>query len=110
MRASGGPAALTVATAAAVAQSPLQPLQDNLESTTYETFERDGQKYSQYQLAVEAALRERVPDAEASSREVPPPPRTHTPLPQLWRPPPRGAGTLPVTRRPWGLQPPRNTF
>lgn len=39
-------------------QSPLQPLQDDLESTTYETFERDSCKYSQYQAAVESALRD----------------------------------------------------
>lgn len=61
-------------------QSPLQPLQDNLESTTYETFERDGQKYSQYQLAVEAALRDRVPDSQASFREVLLPPRGRSPF------------------------------
>ena len=52
-------------------QSPLQPLQDNLESTTYETFERDGRKYEQYQLAIAAALMDRVPDAEAGATEVP---------------------------------------
>jgi PRMT5 arginine-N-methyltransferase len=51
-------------------QSPLQPLQDNLESATYETFERDGRKYEQYQLAIAAALMDRVPDAEASATEV----------------------------------------
>jgi len=51
-------------------QSPLQPLQDNLESTTYETFERDGQKYSQYQLAIAAALRDRVPDTDVAATEV----------------------------------------
>jgi hypothetical protein len=51
-------------------QSPLQPLQDNLESTTYETFERDGRKYEQYLLAIEAALVDRVPSAEAETTEV----------------------------------------
>lgn len=51
-------------------QSPLQPLQDNLESTTYETFERDSRKYEQYQLAIEAALKDRVPDAETGKTEV----------------------------------------
>jgi PRMT5 arginine-N-methyltransferase len=51
-------------------QSPLQPLQDNLESTTYETFERDSRKYEQYQLAIQAALSARVPDAEADATEV----------------------------------------
>jgi protein arginine N-methyltransferase 5 len=31
-------------------QAPLQPLMDNLESQTYETFEKDPVKYSQYVL------------------------------------------------------------
>jgi type II protein arginine methyltransferase len=51
-------------------QSPLQPLQDNLESTTYETFERDSRKYEQYQLAIAAALKDRVPDTEAGATQV----------------------------------------
>jgi protein arginine N-methyltransferase 5 len=50
------------------AQAPLQPLQDNLESQTYETFERDTNKYLAYEEAVLAALLDRVPQAEASSR------------------------------------------
>lgn len=37
-------------------QSPLQPLMDNLESQTYETFERDPIKYSQYEKAITDAL------------------------------------------------------
>lgn len=37
-------------------QSPLQPLQDNLESTTYETFERDTPKYVAYRKALRSAL------------------------------------------------------
>ena len=37
-------------------QAPLQPLMDNLESATYDTFEKDPIKYSQYQKAVLAAL------------------------------------------------------
>jgi len=37
-------------------QMPLQPLMDNLESQTYETFERDKTKYDQYQQAVHKAL------------------------------------------------------
>ncbi|KAG0307180.1 hypothetical protein BGZ98_000863 [Dissophora globulifera] len=40
-------------------QAPLQPLQDNLESSTYETFEKDPIKYQLYELAVEKALRDR---------------------------------------------------
>lgn len=49
-------------------QAPLQPLQDNLESATYETFERDTTKYTTYEEAVYRALMDRVPDSEASSR------------------------------------------
>ena len=37
-------------------QAPLQPLMDNLESQTYETFERDPVKYAQYEHAIAAAL------------------------------------------------------
>ena len=40
-------------------QAPLQPLQDNLESQTYETFERDSPKYVAYEEAVFQALREK---------------------------------------------------
>ncbi|KFM28183.1 Protein arginine N-methyltransferase 1.5 [Auxenochlorella protothecoides] len=42
-------------------QSPLQPLQDNLESQTYEVFERDATKYNTYEEAVYCALLDRVP-------------------------------------------------
>lgn len=51
-------------------QSPLQPLQDDLESTTYETFERDGCKYRQYQAAVEAALRDIAQNPAATDSPV----------------------------------------
>lgn len=37
-------------------QAPLQPLMDNLESQTYETFEQDNFKYDQYEVAVKKAL------------------------------------------------------
>lgn len=37
-------------------QCPLQPLADNLQSITYEVFEQDPVKYSQYGYAVEKAL------------------------------------------------------
>ena len=40
-------------------QAPLQPLQDDLESQTYETFEKDPVKYKQYQLAVRRALEDK---------------------------------------------------
>ncbi|XP_022851252.1 protein arginine N-methyltransferase 1.5-like isoform X1 [Olea europaea var. sylvestris] len=48
-------------------QSPLQPLMDNLEAQTYETFEKDTAKYIQYQRAVSKALLDRVPDDQAST-------------------------------------------
>lgn len=48
-------------------QSPLQPLMDNLEAQTYETFEKDSVKYIQYQLAVSKALMDRIPDDMAST-------------------------------------------
>eukprot|EP00200_Dunaliella_tertiolecta_P003160 CAMPEP_0202343186 /NCGR_PEP_ID=MMETSP1126-20121109/3419_1 /ASSEMBLY_ACC=CAM_ASM_000457 /TAXON_ID=3047 /ORGANISM="Dunaliella tertiolecta, Strain CCMP1320" /LENGTH=662 /DNA_ID=CAMNT_0048934227 /DNA_START=1282 /DNA_END=3267 /DNA_ORIENTATION=- len=40
-------------------QAPLQPLQDNLESATYEVFEKDTIKYVQYEEAVYRALCDR---------------------------------------------------
>jgi len=45
-----------------------KPLMDNLESHTYEVFEKDPVKYSQYQKAIFCALRDRVPDSEAETR------------------------------------------
>lgn len=39
-------------------QSPLQPLTDNLESITYEVFEKDPVKYEWYENAVAAALKD----------------------------------------------------
>ncbi|XAR57652.1 Histone-arginine N-methyltransferase [Bertholletia excelsa] len=48
-------------------QSPLQPLMDNLEAQTYETFEKDTVKYIQYQRAISKALLDRIPDEKASS-------------------------------------------
>lgn len=41
-------------------QSPLQPLMDNLESGTYEVFEKDPVKYREYQNAIYHALVDRV--------------------------------------------------
>lgn len=37
-------------------QCPLQPLMDNLESQTYEIFEKDPIKYTQYQAAIVQAI------------------------------------------------------
>jgi protein arginine N-methyltransferase 5 len=48
-------------------QAPLQPLQDNIESQTYETFEKDVTKYACYQAAVAAALSDRVPDDQVDT-------------------------------------------
>ncbi|KAI8099404.1 PRMT5 arginine-N-methyltransferase-domain-containing protein [Halteromyces radiatus] len=41
-------------------QAPLQPLMDNLDNNTYETFEKDPIKYQQYEQAVYRALLDRV--------------------------------------------------
>ena len=49
-------------------QVPLQPLQDNLELQTYETFERDSPKYTAYEEAMHDALLDRVPQSEAATR------------------------------------------
>ena len=43
-------------------QTPLQPLMENLESQTYEIFEKDPIKYKEYQNAVYKALIDRVPE------------------------------------------------
>ena len=37
-------------------QFPLQPLMDNLESQTYEVFEKDPVKYTEYQRAMYLAI------------------------------------------------------
>lgn len=54
-------------------QAPLQPLQDDLESATYETFERDAAKYDGYRAAVEACLAARVAAARLADPSAPPP-------------------------------------
>ncbi|KAI5403560.1 Protein arginine N-methyltransferase 1.5, variant 2 [Lathyrus oleraceus] len=51
-------------------QSPLQPLMDNLEARTYETFEKDAMKYIQYQRAVSKAMLDMIPDNEASVKTL----------------------------------------
>lgn len=38
-------------------QCPLQPLMDNLESQTYEIFEKDPVKYQEYQNAIYEAIK-----------------------------------------------------
>ena len=51
-------------------QNPLQPLMDNLESGTYEVFEKDPIKYSEYQNAIHKALIDRVPTEKVDEIEV----------------------------------------
>ncbi|RMX64522.1 hypothetical protein DD238_004212 [Peronospora effusa] len=46
-------------------QAPLQPLMDNLESQTYETFEQDAFKYNQYEKAITKALEQTPADKES---------------------------------------------
>lgn len=49
---------------------PLQPLRDNLDFGTYETFESDIAKYLLYQRAIEAALIDMVPEKEKKTRNT----------------------------------------
>ncbi|CAK8676161.1 unnamed protein product [Clavelina lepadiformis] len=48
-------------------QSPLQPLMDNLESATYEVFEKDPVKYVKYREAICECLIDRVPERDADT-------------------------------------------
>ncbi len=41
-------------------QFPLQPLMDNLESQTYEVFEKDPVKYTEYQRAMYLAILDKI--------------------------------------------------
>ena len=50
-------------------QSPLQPLTDNLESITYEVFEKDPVKYEWYERAIAAALKD-LSSTIADSRRI----------------------------------------
>ena len=45
-----------------------QPLADNLESQTYEIFEKDPVKYTSHQKAVFEALKDRVPDSDKDTK------------------------------------------
>jgi len=51
-------------------QAPLQPLQDDLESQTYETFEKDPVKYVQYEEAIYRCLKRMVADGKAAPLAV----------------------------------------
>jgi protein arginine N-methyltransferase 5 len=48
-------------------QAPLQPLTDNLESITYEVFEKDPVKYDWYERAIAAALRDWTTQSKSTS-------------------------------------------
>ena len=49
---------------------PLQPLRDNLDTGIYEVFERDPVKYRLYQDAIEAALIDKIPEAEKETKKL----------------------------------------
>jgi len=49
-------------------QFPLQPLMDNLESRTYEIFEKDPVKYTEYQRAMYLAILDKVPMEEKDTK------------------------------------------
>ena len=51
-------------------QCPLQPLMDNLESQTYEVFEKDPVKYNEYQRAIYVALLDRVSYEQKDTKTV----------------------------------------
>lgn len=53
-----------------VLEIPLQPLYDNLDTYTYEVFEKDPVKYALYQKAIELALIDKVPEEEIPNRTV----------------------------------------
>lgn len=51
-------------------QCPLQPLMDNLESQTYEIFEKDPVKYREYQNAIYAAIKAIIPKMEEKEKKM----------------------------------------
>lgn len=51
-------------------QCPLQPLMDNLESQTYEVFEKDPVKYTQYQTAIYQAINMIVQTIEGKNKKM----------------------------------------
>lgn len=83
-------------------QAPLQPLMDNLESQTYETFEKDPVKYEQYREAVVLALRDFV-----HTRTSPPAPLAGTAAgPAMSHAQPTAQPTAPVPDAPTTDAPP----
>jgi len=63
-------------------QSPLQPLSDNLESSTYEMFEGDPVKYDQYEKAITEAMAE-WKELKKPTSSVPYDNNTQPPAPEL---------------------------
>jgi len=51
-------------------QSPLQPLMDNLESATYEVFEKDPVKYARYEEAIQNCLTDKFTEEESKKHPV----------------------------------------
>lgn len=51
-------------------QCPLQPLMDNLESQTYEIFEKDPVKYREYQNATYEAIKAIIPKIREEERKM----------------------------------------
>lgn len=51
-------------------QCPLQPLSNNLESQTYEIFEKDPVKYTQYQTAIHQAILKTVSTLDNNTRKI----------------------------------------
>lgn len=49
---------------------PLQPLYDNLDTSTYEVFEMDRAKYILYQKAIEAAMKDKVLESEKARKKL----------------------------------------
>ena len=49
-------------------QFPLQPLMDNLESQTYEVFEKDPVKYTEYQRAMYLAILDKISMEEKDTK------------------------------------------
>ena len=51
-------------------QSPLQPLMDNLESSTYEVFEKDPVKYTEYERAMYKAILDKLPEEKKDQKLI----------------------------------------
>ena len=51
-------------------QCPLQPLMDNLESQTYEVFEKDPVKYAKYEEAMTAAMTDMIAEGDRLTKEL----------------------------------------